>query len=459
MKSRRYGGLMAFVLPALALSAPAQDERAAGSSPPPLPWADAERAAFPPGRPGVDYTPVVAPNNFTLAFRLVDGVKVFHLVAEPVTIQMSPGLEVDAWGYNGNTPGPVIEVVEGDRVRVYVSNRLPEATSVHWHGIRLPAGMDGLSGLTQKEIAPGETFRYEFIFPHEGTFMYHPHYDEMTQMGMGLMGMIVVHPRSPKKSRADRDFSMMLSEWYIKPGTRRPDPNAMEGFNVLTINSRAFPGTDPLVVKRGDRVRMRFGNLSAMDHHPVHLHGHRFFVTETDGGQIPEAGQWPETTVLVPVGSTRAVEFVADNSGDWGMHCHMTHHVMNQMGHGLPNLLGINTDGLDEKIRELIPGYMTMGQTGMGGMGDMGMPVPSNSIPMLGKEGPFGYIDMGGMFTILKVREGITNYDDPGWFQYPAGSVARPATPEELEQDSIVPPGGQEGADSMPGMEHKGQKR
>ncbi|MEK7993247.1 MAG: multicopper oxidase domain-containing protein, partial [Planctomycetota bacterium] len=329
-------------------------------------------------------------------------------------------------------------------VRVYVSNRLPEATSVHWHGIRLPAGMDGISGLNQKEIAPGETFRYEFIFPHEGTFMYHPHFDEMTQMAMGLMGMIVVHPRRPKGPRADRDFSMMLSEWFIKPGTRRPDPNAMEGFNILTINSRAFPGTAPLVVKRGDRVRMRFGNLSAMDHHPVHLHGHRFFVTETDGGQIPEAGQWPETTVLVQVGSTRAVEFVADNPGDWGLHCHMTHHIMNQMGHGLPNLLGINADGLDEKIRRLVPGYMTMGQTGMGGMGNMGMAIPSNSIPMLGKEGPFGYIDMGGMFTILKVREDIANYDDPGWFQYPTGSVARPATPEELKQDAIVPPVGKD---------------
>ena len=428
---------LAAMLLAGACSTSAQETNAAGKVVPPLPWAEAERAAYPPGRPGVDYTPVTAPNSATLAFKLVDGVKIFHLTAEPVTIRMAPGLKVDAWGYNGNTPGPVIEAVEGDRVRVYVRNRLPEPTSVHWHGIRLPAGMDGLSGLTQKSIAPGETFRYEFVFPHEGTFMYHPHFDEMTQMGMGLMGMIVVHPRTPKAPRADRDFAMMLTEWFIKPGTRRPDPSAMEGFNILTINSRAFPGTAPLVVKRGDRVRMRFGNLSAMDHHPVHLHGHRFFVTETDGGQIPAAGQWPETTVLVPVGSTRAVEFVADNPGDWGLHCHMTHHVMNQMGHGLPNLLGINAEGLDEKIRKLVPGYMTMGQTGMGGMGEMGMAVPSNSIPMKGGDGPFGHIDMGGMFTILKVREGLTTYGDPGWFQYPAGSVARPATPDELKQDGI----------------------
>jgi FtsP/CotA-like multicopper oxidase with cupredoxin domain len=423
---------------ALVVCARGQNDRAAAEVPPPLPWTDAERAAFPPGRPGADYTPVVAPNNSTLAFKVVDGVKVFHLIAEPVAIQMAPGLTVDAWGYNGKTPGPVIEAVEGDRVRVYVSNRLPEATSVHWHGIRLPAGMDGISGLNQKEIAPGETFRYEFIFPHEGTFMYHPHYDEMTQMAMGLMGMIVVHPRNSRKPRADRDFSMMLSEWFIKPGTRRPDPNAMEGFNILTINSRAFPGTAPLVVKRGDRVRMRFGNLSAMDHHPVHLHGHRFFVTETDGGQIPEAGQWPETTVLVQVGSTRAVEFVADNPGDWGLHCHMTHHIMNQMGHGIPNMIGVVPGDLDTRVRRLLPDYMTMGQHGMGDMQEMGMKNPENSIPMVGGHGPFGGITMGGMFTILKVRERLEGDGDPGWYANPPGTVATNATAEELARDGIA---------------------
>lgn len=396
--------------------------------------------AYPPGRPGIDYTPVVTPNNSTLPYTIADGVKVFSLVAEPVTIEMAPGLTVDAWGYNGNTPGPVIEVVEGDRVRVYVRNNLPEPTSVHWHGVRLPAGMDGVAGLNQKEIKPGETFRYEFVFPHAGTFMYHPHYDEMTQMAMGLMGMIVVHPRDPATPRPDRDFAMMLSEWFIKPGTRKPDPTVMTEFNMLTINGRAFPGTAPLVAKRGDRVRFRFGNLSAMDHHPIHLHGHRFFVTETDGGPIPREGRWPETTVIVPVGSTRVVEFTADNPGDWALHCHMTHHIMNQMGHGLPNLIGVDVTGLDERIGKLIPGYMTMGQTGMGGMAEMGMPVPANSIPMLGREGPFGYIGMGGMFSIFKVREGITTYDDPGWYAYPAGSVARPATPAELARDGIAAP-------------------
>lgn len=347
------------------------------------------------------------------------------------------GLVADCWGYNGQTPGPTIEAVEGDRVRFYVTNHLPEPTSLHWHGILLPSGMDGMAGLNQRQIDPGETFKYEFTLRQHGTMMYHPHFDEMVQMGLGMMGMFVVHPRDPKGPRIDRDFAIMLSEWRIDPGTTRPNPIEMTDFNVLTMNSRVFPGTAPLVVKRGDRVRVRFGNLGAMDHHPIHLHGYQFKIVETDGGQIPEAGQWPETTVLVPVGSARAVEFVADAPGDWAFHCHMTHHVMNQMGHKIPNLIGVKPGDLDRKIGRLLPSYMTMGESGMGGMGEMGMGVPKNSIPMVGGKGQFSYIDMGGMFTVLKVREGITSYEDPGWYDFPAGTVATTASAEELRRDGI----------------------
>jgi FtsP/CotA-like multicopper oxidase with cupredoxin domain len=229
-----------------------------------------------------------------------------------VTHEFAPGLEAECWGYNGRVHGPTIEVVEGDRVRFYVTNKLGEPTTVHWHGVFLPNGMDGVGGLTQKVIRPGETFMYEFTFRQHGTFMYHSHHDEMTQMALGMMGMIVVHPRTPTRPLPDRDYAFMLSEWKIVPGTRRPDPNEMTDFNVLTLNARVFPGTAPIVAKVGERVRLRFGNLGAMDHHPIHLHGYRFILVETDGGEIPEAGRWPETTVLVNVGSTRTVEFVAD---------------------------------------------------------------------------------------------------------------------------------------------------
>ncbi len=396
-------------------------------------------APQPPGQPGKDYMPTNTPGGATLPFKVVGGVKVFHLVAEELSHEFAPGLKAQCWGYNRRCHGPTIEAVEGDRVRIYVTNRLHAPTTIHWHGLFLPNGMDGISGLSQRVIPPGETFKYEYPLRQHGTFMYHSHHDEMTQMALGMMGMFVIHPRRPSAGyRVDRDFVILLSEWHIKPGAARPDPNKMNDFNVLTMNAKAFPGTPPLVCKKGDRVRIRFGNLSAMDHHPIHLHGHHFKVVATDGGQIPVNAQWPETTVLVPVGSTRDVEFIADAAGDWALHCHMTHHVMNQMGHDVPNMIGVKPGDLDKKVRPLLPSYMTMGQDGMGDMGEMGMPVPKNSIPMLGGCGPFGYITMGGMFTIVKVREELADANtDPGWYKNAPGTVADKASAEELERDGI----------------------
>jgi hypothetical protein len=265
--------------------------------------------------------------------------------------------------------------------------------------------------------------------------MYHSHYDEMTQIALGLTGMFVVHPRPT--ARRVRDYSLMLHEWKIVPGARRPDPLAMNDFNQLAFNGKAFPATAPLVAERGDLVRLRIGNLGPMDHHPIHLHGYAWKIVATDGGPIPASAQWPETTVLVPVGSTRDVEFVADAPGDWAMHCHMTHHVMNQMGHGIPNMIGVDATGLDARIRRLLPEYMTMGQHGMGDMAEMGMRVPENSIPMLGGRGPFDVITMGGMFTNLKVRERLDGMSDPGWYEHPAGTVAEAASAAELARDGI----------------------
>ncbi len=385
------------------------------------------------------YTPVVVPNGTTLPWKMVKGVKVYHLTAEEIQHEFTPGLSIVAWGYNGQTPGPVIEAVEGDRVRIYVTNNLPEPTTTHWHGILVPNGMDGVAGLNQPVIQPGETFKYEFTLRQNGTYMYHPHFDEMTQMGMGLMGMFVIHPRAPLGPKIDRDFAIMLSEWAVHAGTSKPDVSVMSDFNVLTMNSKVFPSTEPLIAKTGERIRVRFGNLSAMDHHPIHLHGFQFKVTGTDGGRLPVSAQWPETSILVPVGSTRDIEWVADVPGDWAFHCHMTHHVMNQMGHDLPNMMGVKTDSLDRQIRRLLPDYMTMGQHGMGDMAEMGMKVPKNSIPMRGGESQFGMIDMGGMFTIVKVRDRLASYDvDPGWYAHPAGTVAAIASDAEMRADGIV---------------------
>jgi manganese oxidase len=384
-----------------------------------------------------DYVPVITPNGKTLPYTIVDGVKVFHLIAEPVKREFAKGLVVDAWGYNGETPGPTIEAVEGDRVRIYVTNKLEAATSVHWHGVFLPNGMDGVAGLTQKSIKKGETFKYEFTLKQHGTFMYHPHFDEMTQMAMGMMGFFIIHPKEPPKNKVDRDFAIFLAEWFIPPGASKPDPSVMLDFNHFTFNSRVFPGTDPLIVKKGERVRIRLANLS-MDSHPIHLHGFTFKIAGMTGARVPDDRQLEENTVNVPPGSTRDIEFVADEPGDWAFHCHKTHHTMSGMAHGLPNVIGVKLGSTADKITKLLPEYMEMGNTGMGEMMDMGG--PKNTIPVGGADGPFSKIDMGGMFTIVKVREGITTYDAPGWYKHPEGTVAGPVPQSEIEKLQPVQP-------------------
>lgn len=378
-------------------------------------------------QPRDTYTRVVTPNGSTLPFEMKNGVKEFRLTAEPVKREFAPGMTVNCWGYNGTTPGPTIEAAEGDHVRFLVTNKLPEHTTIHWHGILLPAGMDGVGGLTQPQIRPGETYAYEFTLKQHGTYMYHPHADEAVQMGLGLFGFLVIHPRELKR-KIDRDFCIFPHEWRIDPGTSTPNPNTMADFNIFTFNSRAYPGTDPLIVKTGDRVRVRFANVS-MDSHPIHFHGHRWWVTETDGGQIPETGWWPETTVNVPPGTTRTVEFVADNPGDWPVHCHKSHHAMNAMNHDIPNVLGVDQAKLRAALDRLVPGAMVMGSSGMSEHSQhaehMAGEVP-NTLPMMTGAGPFGSIEMGGMFTILKVRDQLESYDkDPGWYEHPPGTIAR----------------------------------
>ncbi|HHT9126828.1 MAG TPA: multicopper oxidase family protein [Candidatus Brocadiia bacterium] len=372
---------------------------------------------------GLSYTPVITPNGSTLPWKWDNGVKVFHLIAEPVKREFAPGMIVNCWGYNGQTPGPTIEAVEGDRVRLLVTNKLAEHTTIHWHGVLLPNGMDGVGGLNQPQIKPGETYVYEFPLCQHGTQMYHPHADEMVQMAMGMEGFFIIHPKEPEQPRIDRDFCIFLQEWFVEPGTSTPNPNIMTDFNLFTFNSRVFPGTAPLIARLGDRVRIRIANLS-MDSHPIHLHGYNFKITGTDGGRIPASGQWPETTVNVPPGTTRDVEFVASVPGDWALHCHKNHHVMNAMSHTVPNMIGVKQSGVDRKVQNLLPDYMAMGESGMSEMAAMNMPLPRNTLPMMTGKGPFGPLEMGGMFTVLKVRDGITCYDDPGWYQQPEGTVA-----------------------------------
>jgi FtsP/CotA-like multicopper oxidase with cupredoxin domain len=393
---------------------------------------------------GPDYQPVVTLNGWTLPWRMNGDWKEFHLVAESVVREIAPGMKANLWGYNGQSPGPTIEAVEGDKVRIFVSNRLPEHTTVHWHGMLLPSGMDGVGGLTQPHIKPGKTFVYEFELKKSGTFMYHPHADEMVQMAMGMMGLFIVHPRDPKFMRVDRDFVFLLSSYLIDPGSYLPKVTEMTDFNLWTFNTRVFPGIDHLAVRRGDRVRVRVGNLT-MTNHPIHMHGYHFSVTCTDGGWVPESARWPEATIDVPVGAIRAYEFVADVPGDWALHCHKSHHTMNAMGHNVRNFIGAPQRDLAKAVRKLVPDYMPMGSAGMAEMGSMEMPMPDNTLPMMTGFGQFGPIEMGGMFTVVKVREGLApnDYKDPGWYQHPAGTVAyeieNPNAPAPRRQSRPAP--------------------
>ncbi|MBF5004605.1 multicopper oxidase family protein [Diaphorobacter caeni] len=424
---------------ATAVAAASVSRVAMAALPEPASQSSAETAAplVPPnGRP---YRPVVTLNGWTTPWRMNHGVKEFHLVAEPVVREVAPGFSVNMWGYNGQSPGPTIEVVEGDRVRIFVSNRLPEHTTIHWHGQRLPNGMDGVGGLTQPHIAPGKTFVYDFVARRPGTFMYHPHADEMTQMAMGMMGLWITHPKAahPLIANVDRDYAWLLSAFDVEPGAMTPRVNEMTDFNIWTFNSRVFPAISPLVAKQGDRVRMRVGNLT-MTNHPIHIHGHEFEVTGTDGGPVPRTARWPEVTTDVAVGQMRQMEFIADEPGDWAMHCHKSHHTMGAMGHDVPTMIGVDHRGLVSKIQKIAPDYMVMGERGMADMGAMEMPLPDNTFPMMTGTGPFGPLEMGGMFTTLKVRAqlGANDYSDPGWFKHPQGTVAQEWTGAPLDSSA-----------------------
>jgi FtsP/CotA-like multicopper oxidase with cupredoxin domain len=390
---------------------------------------------------GPDYQPVVTLNGWTAPWKMNGDWKVFHLVAEQVVREIAPGMMAHLWGYNGQSPGPTIEAVEGDKVRIFVTNKLPEHTTIHWHGQLLPCGMDGVGGLTQPHIKPGQTFVYEFQLRKSGTFMYHPHADEMVQMAMGMMGFFVVHPRDPAFRRVDRDFVFLLNAYDIEPGAYVPKVNTMLDFNLWTWNSRAFPGIDHLVCGKGDKVRIRFGNLT-MTNHPIHMHGYEFKVSCTDGGWVPESAAWPEVTIDCAVGQMRAFDFVADAPGDWAIHCHKSHHTMNAMGHDVRTWIGVDKKEIAKNIRKLVPDYMPMGTTGMAEMGEMEMPLPDNTLPMMTGFAQFGAVEMGGMFSVVKVREGLAanDYKDPGWFNHPERTVAYQWTGESKKVERAPRP-------------------
>jgi manganese oxidase len=271
--------------------------------------------------------PVITPDIADLPFTMDNGVKVFNLVAEPVKQMIIPGRTFDLWGFNGSAPGPTIQANDGDRIRIVFENRLPEPTGIHWHGLELPIEMDGVPGIGQKPVMPGEKFVYEFPLHQNGTFFYHSHM-AMQEM-VGMLGGFIIHPKSAYSPRVDKDYLIALQEYAVLPNSTIPNSMSME-FNWLTFNGKAGPASTPLVIRHGERVRIRIVNLG-MDHHPIHLHGFTFWETGREGARQSEA-IWPRgNTTLVGVAQARDIEFIADRMGDWMFHCHLPHHMMNQM--------------------------------------------------------------------------------------------------------------------------------
>src|SRR6266852_7383016 len=434
-------------------------------------------------------TLVETPDVSQLPWRMDRNVKEFHLIAEPVKQEIFPGRVVDLWGYNGSAPGPTIQVNQGDRVRIIVDNHLPEATSMHWHGFEVPSEMDGAPGSSQDPIPPGGRRVNEFTLHQEGTYFYHSHM-AMQEM-MGMIGALIMHPKEPYKPRADKDFAIILQEYAILPNIKVPNSMNME-FNWLTFNGKSGPATTPLIVRHGDRVRIRLINLG-MDHHPIHLHGHTFVVTGTEGGRQPQSTWGPGNTVLVGVAQSRDVEFVANNLGDWMLHCHLPHHMMNQMSSMVGPMSRRNGmpagEGMEEGMGMLRQGSATSNENGPSlgrGMGvgstaeqavsnsplkeerqtqHEGMPGMQMAKPDVSKDAnsvpgfPQDAFMEGPMMAMDQMVDKPENFGLlPGWSGFMAGmmSFVRVLPPGKYDKimELKAKQQGKKPMENMPGMEH-----
>jgi manganese oxidase len=251
--------------------------------------------------------------NQLLQPRLENGVKVFDLTAAVLQWEVAPGQMVEAWAYNGQVPGPQIRVKEGDRVRFNLTNQLPESTAIHFHGVSLPNGMDGVPFITQPPVKSGEKFVYEFTVPNSGSHMYHSHLNSAKQVPMGLLGAFIVEPKGGETRRADLDYVMILND----------------GPHGYTLNGKGFPATEPIVANRGQKVRVRFMNEGMMIH-PMHLHGMPMLVTHKDG--YPQPQPWLCDTLNVAPGERWDVMIDCNNPGTWAFHCHILPHAEGPMG-------------------------------------------------------------------------------------------------------------------------------
>ena len=282
----------------------------------------------------VSYTaPVDARGDQPLRPRLENGVKVFELEASVISWNILSDQRVQAYAFNRQVPGPRIEVTEGDRVRIVVRNDLPESTTVHWHGLVLPNAMDGPAEITQDPIEPGDSYTYEYTVRQPGTFMYHTHDHPDRQQALGLYGALIVKPRENPQEGLDyqHDVVVQLQEWLEREGYTYP-AMLMEGGlpNFFTINGKAYPDTEPIRMRVGERVRIRFIGTNNNFIHPMHIHGGPFEIVATDGNPLPEGARFLKDTVNVGPGERYDVIWTALRPGKWLLHCHIPHHTTNE---------------------------------------------------------------------------------------------------------------------------------
>lgn len=287
------------------------------------------------------YYMVITPDIPTLKCTIRNGIKFFELIAEPVYQEILPGVFIKGWGYNGSIPGPTIQVYPGDYVNIRVINHLPEATSIHWHGLDVPNKMDGVPDVEPSpRIEPGHYFDYHFrITNPPGTHMYHSHVNVAKQDMLGLLGGFII--LDPYERHISKDYLLLMQEWSlvgldkgkeVSAGKYDLKPFAMD-FNMFTINGKSFPSTTPMPVEFNDIVRLRLGAIQ-INHHPMHIHGHQFIVEKADGNPLADNNRILKNTILVSSGETWDVLFEADNPGVWPFHCHIAHHVSNNFTNG-----------------------------------------------------------------------------------------------------------------------------
>ncbi len=262
---------------------------------------------------------------------LDNGVKVFNLNVSLIKWNILPNVQVVAYAFNHQVPGPRIRVTEGDSVRFVVKNDLPEATTVHWHGLIVPNGMDGPGDITQKPIEPSQSFTYELTTQQRGTYFYHSHKDADRQEALGMYGALIIDPKNtPATSTYDQEAVIQLGQWTVKNGYTFPSM-PMEGSfpNYFTINGKAYPSTEPINLKVGQKLLVRFIGTNSMDIHPMHIHGGPFTIVATDGNPVPSTAQFQKDTVDVGTGERYDVVWPAREPGKWLLHCHINHHTTN----------------------------------------------------------------------------------------------------------------------------------